>query len=140
MAGSARLIRGDDVWELRVFVGRDSRGRVRHLHRTFRGSRRAAEHELARLIAAQDAVPAPVPEEPIRWGPTTTLNDAIKAWTENGWEDLSPKTRRDYESTWERHIKSSIGVTCKVVVKAEGELPCSQGNAVRVIDRRNRAN
>lgn len=111
MAGSARLIRGDDVWELRVFVGRDSRGRVRHLHRTFRGSRRAAQHELARLIAAQDAEPAPVPEEPIRWGPTTTLNDAIKAWTENGWEDLSPKTRRDYESTWKRHIKSSIGTS-----------------------------
>ena len=38
------------------------------------------------------------------------------------------------------HIKSLIGVTCKVVVKADGELPRSQGNAVRVIDRRNRAN
>lgn len=42
MAGSLRLIRGVDVWELRVFVGRDSRGRVRHVQRTFRGSWRAA--------------------------------------------------------------------------------------------------
>src|SRR5450631_1079278 len=38
------------------------------------------------------------------------------------------------------HIKSLIGVTCKVVVKAEGEVPRSQGKAVRVIDRRNKAN
>jgi len=28
-----------------------------------------------------------------------------------------------------------IGVTCKVVVKAEGEVPRSQGKAVRVVDR-----
>jgi phenylacetate-CoA ligase len=38
------------------------------------------------------------------------------------------------------HFKSSIGVTCKVVVRAEGEVPRSQGKAVRVIDRRNKAN
>ena len=38
------------------------------------------------------------------------------------------------------HIKSLIGVTCKVVVKAEGEVPRSQGKAVRVVDRRNQAN
>ena len=105
MPGSLRLIRGEDVWELRVYVGRDSQGRVRHLHRTFQGSRRAAERELARLVTAQDSKPEPVPEEPTRWGPTTTVNDAIEAWRANGWEDLSPKTRRDYVSTWERYIK-----------------------------------
>jgi phenylacetate-CoA ligase len=38
------------------------------------------------------------------------------------------------------HIKSLIGVTCKVVVKAEGEVPRSQGKAVRVVDRRSKAN
>jgi integrase len=81
------------------------------MQRTFRGSRRAAERELARLVATQDEMPAPVPEEPVRWGPTTTVNDAVIAWRDNGWEDLSPKTRRDYESTWERYIKPSIGTT-----------------------------
>ena len=34
------------------------------------------------------------------------------------------------------HIKSLIGVTCKVVLKAPGEVPRSQGKAVRVQDRR----
>jgi phenylacetate-CoA ligase len=35
------------------------------------------------------------------------------------------------------HIKSLIGVTCKVVVKSPGEVPRSQGKAVRVKDQRN---
>ena len=38
------------------------------------------------------------------------------------------------------HIKSLIGVTCKVVVKAEGDVPRSQGKAVRVVDQRAKAN
>jgi phenylacetate-CoA ligase len=38
------------------------------------------------------------------------------------------------------HIKSMIGVTCKVVPKAPGEVPRSQGKAVRVIDRRSKTN
>ena len=36
------------------------------------------------------------------------------------------------------HIKSLIGVTCEVVIKAEGEVPRSQGKAVRVKDERGR--
>ena len=38
------------------------------------------------------------------------------------------------------HIKSLIGVTCKVVLKASGEVPRSQGKAVRVVDQRKKAN
>ena len=38
------------------------------------------------------------------------------------------------------HIKSMIGVTCKVVAKAPGEVPRSQGKAVRVRDERKKAN
>src|SRR6185437_16183096 len=39
MAGSIRKRpdRGANVWELRVFLGRDSTGRVRHRQLTFRG-------------------------------------------------------------------------------------------------------
>jgi phenylacetate-CoA ligase len=39
-----------------------------------------------------------------------------------------------------RHIKSLIGVTCKVVVKLPGEVPRSQGKAVRVRDLRKQTN
>jgi phenylacetate-CoA ligase len=34
------------------------------------------------------------------------------------------------------HVKGLIGVTCKVVVKSPGEVPRSQGKAVRVKDQR----
>ncbi len=39
-----------------------------------------------------------------------------------------------------QHIKSLIGVTCHVAAKAPGELPRSQGKAVRVRDLRNKTN
>jgi integrase len=110
VAGSLRLVPGkSNAWELRVFVGRDSAGRVRHRHVRFHGTRRQAERELARLVAEQDATPQAAPEEPKVWGATTTVNDAIAAWRENGWEDLSPKTTLRYESVWANHINSSIG-------------------------------
>jgi integrase len=97
------------TWQLRVYLGRDAGGRVRHRHVTFKGSRRQAERELARLVATQDAEPAPIPEAPVTWGPTATINDAVAAWRENGWDDLSPKTARHYESIWRVHIAPTIG-------------------------------
>lgn len=99
MAGSIRAVSGkSDTWEPRVYLGRNNEGRVRHRHARFQGSRRQAERELARMIAEQEATPAPVVEEPKLWGPSTTVNDAIWAWRDNGWDDLSPKTARHYES------------------------------------------
>lgn len=109
MAGSIRLVSGKDVWELRVYVGRDSKGRIRHRHRRFQGTKRAAELELARMVLDQESSPPPVPEAPQQWGKATTVNDAIAAWRANGWEDLSPKTVIGYESVWHRYVEKSIG-------------------------------
>lgn len=44
------------------------------------------------------------------------------------------RTRKAKEVT--HHIKSLIGVTCEVVVKSPGEVPRSEGKAVRVRDQR----
>ena len=52
----------------------------------------------------------------------------------------SPATAPARPTKSRHHIKSLIGVTCKVVVKAEGEVPRSQGKAVRVMDQRNKTN
>jgi integrase len=82
---------------------------VRHRHATVHGTRRSAERELARLVAEQESSPVQAPDEPINWGPTTAINDAIAAWQANGWEDLSPKTARRDESAWEVNIGKSIG-------------------------------
>ena len=40
----------------------------------------------------------------------------------------------------QHHLKSLIGVTCDVTVKTPGEVPRSQGKAVRVRDMRKKAN
>jgi phenylacetate-CoA ligase len=45
--------------------------------------------------------------------------------------------RREKAAEVNRHIKAHIGVTCEVVIKAPGEVPRSQGKAVRVKDLRN---
>jgi integrase len=111
MAGSLRRRpdRGRDAWELRVFLGRDARGRVRHRSETFRGSESAAKRKLAQLVTNQDDATSPsVPPLP-EWGTQTTINDAIEGWRRNGWEDLSPNTVRGYEGVWRRHVQDSIG-------------------------------
>jgi integrase len=102
--------RQPNVWELRVFLGRDANGKVRHGYQTFRGGKRAAERELSRLVATaeDEPVPPPVVEAP-RWNVQTTINDAIQGWKDNGWEDLSPSTVRRYENMWMKHVHGSIG-------------------------------
>jgi len=109
MAGSMRQ-RSPGIWELRVYLGRDRTGRVRHKYATFEGTRRAAERELARLVTQQTDEPARIPEREERsWGPATTINDAIEGWRQNGWPDLSPNTVRGYEGVWRRNVRDSIG-------------------------------
>lgn len=110
MAGSLRTVEGrPGTWQLRVYLGRDAENRVRHRHVTFKGSRRQAERELARLVAEQESRRAAVPEQPAKWRLATTVNDAIAAWRDNGWDDLSRKTSRHYESIWRVHIAPTIG-------------------------------
>ena len=112
MAGSIRPRpdKGSDAWELRVFLGRDAAGRVRHKSRLFHGTRRAADRELAHLLAQQDEIPEVVPDQAARpWGPSTSFNDAIAGWRDNGWQDLSPLTAARYESVWRLHIEHGIG-------------------------------
>jgi integrase len=112
MAGSIRkrADKGSDAFELRVYLGRDAAGKIRHKSKLFHGTRRAAERELARLVTEEEDDPAIVPEERTRaFGPSTTINEAIEAWKQNGWDDLSPSTTRRYTSIWSAHIRQSIG-------------------------------
>jgi hypothetical protein len=57
MAGSIRnQLNGS--WLLRVYLGRDESGKIKHRSRTVQGSRRDAERELARMVTAQVDAPA----------------------------------------------------------------------------------
>ena len=64
--------------------------------------------------------------------------DDMTVQVEQAPEFTGDREQKAHEVT--HHIKSMIGVTCKVEVKAPGEVPRSQGKAVRVIDRRKKAN
>jgi integrase len=98
------------VGAARVFIGRDDRGRPRQRSILFRGGKRAAERELARLVTEQESSPAAISQEEARaWASSTTINHAIEGWKENGWADLSPKTVRGYEEIWERYVRKTIG-------------------------------
>jgi integrase len=110
MAGSLRQV-GDNVWELRVFLGRDANGRVRHRYARVRGTKRVATRALEDLIAEVRNVAEPVVEAKSPWGSETTLNAAFDAWKQNGWQDLSPSTVRRYEGIWSVHVADSIGKT-----------------------------
>jgi phenylacetate-CoA ligase len=54
----------------------------------------------------------------------------------DGPTDAEARERKADEVT--QRIKSLIGVTCEVVVKSPGEVPRSEGKAVRVRDLRKR--
>jgi phenylacetate-CoA ligase len=64
--------------------------------------------------------------------------DAMTVEIEPEPEFSGDRKRKGEEVT--HHIKSLIGVTCNVVLKAAGEVPRSQGKAVRVVDRRKKVN
>ncbi|WP_298443211.1 site-specific integrase [Ferrimicrobium sp.] len=108
MAGSIRLRRPPNVWELRIFIGRDDNGKVRHRYSTFVGAKRDAERELARQLLLIDQLAAPVAARG-DWKKETTFNEAIEAWKNNGWADLSPKTQLSYNDLWTRYIHNDLG-------------------------------
>lgn len=107
--GSIRLRTPPHTWELRLYLGRDEEGRVKHKYATFVGGKRDAERELARLSLQFESKPLLSSDENTLWGSKTTFNDAILAWQKNGWQDLSPKTVKDYEGIFRLYIKDRVG-------------------------------
>jgi len=101
--------RSPGIWELRVFIGRDAAGKVRHKSSSFHGGKREAARALTRLLTECEQV-TPVVAAPPQWGQRTTVNEAIEGWKQNGWQDLSPNTTRGYEGVWRRHVRHSIGL------------------------------
>jgi integrase len=75
------------VWEVRVFVGEDERGRPKQVSRTVRGTKRAAKQ-----LAAELTVSAPPPSE------GHTVADALDAWLETNAPTWAASTVRDQAS------------------------------------------
>ena len=63
--------RKSGVWEVRVFVGNDDRGRPKQVSRTVRGTKRDAQRAAAELTVAPPAA-----------ADGRTVADALEAWIE----------------------------------------------------------
>lgn len=103
MAGSLRQ-RGKTSWQLRVLAGRDEiTGKKTYVSKTFRGGRREAERELARLVAEVEA------------GSTTaaagTVAELCNKWFEHACPNLSPAVSAEYRRLLDRRILPRWGST-----------------------------
>lgn len=78
------------VWRLRVVVGYDDDGRPRQASRTFRGTRRGAQKELAHFVADADSAVAPLTG-------VMTLSAYLEKWMEHVKAHRQPDTIRNYE-------------------------------------------
>lgn len=100
MQGSMRQ-RGDS-WQLRVFAGRDPvTGRKRWIAQTVHGGKRAAQRELANLIAEVD--------RGLAAGTDATVNDLIERWLEVASPNWSPSTLVQTKSAIRTHIEPLVG-------------------------------
>jgi integrase len=94
--------RGEDSWRLKVYVGMDG-GRRRYLAKTVRGTKRAAENQLNKMLveAANSQHPASDP----------TFADLAAQWREIGSTSLSRTTRAEYERLLEKRLLPRFGST-----------------------------
>ena len=102
MRGSKRK-RGEGVWELRAYVGRDPvTGNPRQVSKTFRGSAREADEALRDLIEQQ------VPGRSD--GAGATVGQLLDAWlSECERMVLSPTTLRVYRTQIEHTVRPALG-------------------------------
>jgi integrase len=92
-------------WELRAYVGRDDRGRPIQRTRSFRGGKRQAQAQLAKLVAEVEAKGVPLSGD-------VTVAELLDRWLEHIGPQREPGTIRGYQST-ARRVKAVLG-TVKV--------------------------
>jgi len=88
--------RGDGRWRLRVFLGREN-GRTKHATRSFRGTKRQAETELAKFVAD-------VERNQVAVRHSGSLQDLLNRWLDAIDQDRSRYTMKEYRRLVERNI------------------------------------
>jgi integrase len=100
MTGHVRR-RGERSWELKFDVGVDGKGQRKTRYASFKGTKRDAEIELAKLIAAADAGTLAEPSK-------TTVGTYLLAWMD-GPHGLAGKTAERYRQLIEAQIIPHLG-------------------------------
>jgi integrase len=95
--------RSKGSWSLVLYLGKDEKGRPRQKWHTVRGTRKEAERELARLVAA---VASGSYVEPTR----ATLGEYLGHWLDNyARPNVAPKTFERYAEIVRCHLVPSLG-------------------------------
>lgn len=100
--------RGADSFQLIVYAGRDPvSGKDRYIRRAFRGSKRAAQQALARLVTEVG--------DGEHVGTDATFAELLERWYERSVPDWSPATAREHRSILDRQLVLALGA--KAVTK-----------------------
>lgn len=93
--------RGPDKFLVRVYLGRDAKGKRRYTSKMVHGSRKDAERERTRLLHAADAELVVVRSD-------ETLEGFVRRWLETK-RSISARTREGYEEIIDNRIAPELG-------------------------------
>jgi len=92
---------GEGRWRLRVFVGREG-GKVRHVNRNFRGTKRQAQSALAKLVAD-------IERQQVATRLAGTLGELIDDWLDDISSRRSAYTIQEYRRIVSKTIEPALG-------------------------------
>ncbi|HEY0459261.1 MAG TPA: tyrosine-type recombinase/integrase [Pyrinomonadaceae bacterium] len=102
MAG--QLIKRGETWLIRIYLGRDSKGKKKFFNKTVRGSKKDAQKFLTAKLREKDLG---IFVEPASMG----LNDYLDQWLEEtAIYKLRARTLENYKSLLNRHIRPKLGL------------------------------
>ena len=94
--------RGADSFQLIVYAGRDPvSGKDRYVRKTFKGSKRAAQQALARVVTEVG--------DGEHVGTEASFADLLERWYERSVADRSPATALAHRSIIDRHLIPTLG-------------------------------
>ena len=100
MTGTLREL-APDRWQLRVYLGRDAKGKVQQVSRNFTGGKRAAQKALAELVASTGG--GGVVKH------SCSVAELLDRWLAQKQGTLTPATYEEYRRTVERDLKPVFG-------------------------------
>jgi hypothetical protein len=102
MAGQF-IRRGENMWCVRVFTGRDAHGKGSYINQTVHGTKREADQELRKLLAQRDTGRLHVK-------PKQSVNDYLDVWLETVVRpSVRQRTLHGYDETLRLYVRPNLG-------------------------------
>ena len=100
MAGTLKQLDAER-WQLRVYLGRDSDGRVLQVNRNFTGGKRAAQKALAKLVLEVGS--GQVAKHPL------SVAELLDRWLADRKPRLTASSYKEYHRSVEKDLKPALG-------------------------------